>query len=346
MKALLGNQATRVYLSSLCKHCEADGVDRLEVAIALLTGEGDNACTFCRLSEKLLVGEIMSGTGAFGVERKGVLDALEDPYWRKGLINVIKGIATFGVRRPFVPGAPFQVVWDVTHACNLRCKHCYASAGKADRDELSTEAALELIDRLAAWGVPIVAFSGGEPLMRPDILELISKAHERGIYVALATNGTLITEQKAADIKEAGAEYLQISLDGADPSTHDHFRGVDGAFDRTMEGIKNAVAEGFFVSISTTATRANKGQIPAIIDLGDGLGVKWIMVYNFVPAGRGIGIRDADLSPAEREELLKELYERNSSSNCQVLTTAPSSPGWPFSSAGGTRSWCPPTSTI
>jgi MoaA/NifB/PqqE/SkfB family radical SAM enzyme len=172
--------------------------------------------------------------------------------------------------------------------------------------------ALELIDRLAAWGVPIIAFSGGEPLMRPDILELMARAHEKGIYVALATNGTLITKPKAAEIKQAGAEYLQISLDGADAVTHDHFRGVDGAFERTLDGIRNAVAEKFFVSISTTATQANKGQIPAIIDLGDRLGVNWIMVYNFVPAGRGQGIRDADLSPDEREDLLKVLYEKNS----------------------------------
>jgi radical SAM protein with 4Fe4S-binding SPASM domain len=116
---------------------------------------------------------------------------------------------------------------------------------------------------------------------------------------------------------------LQISVDGADAETHDNFRGIPGAFDRTIRGVKNAVAEGFFVSIATTATKKNLAQIPKIIDLCDSLGVNWFMVYNFVPTGRGKFIVENDLSPQEREDLLVMMYNKLKETNVEILTTAP-----------------------
>ena len=108
----------------------------------------------------------------------------------KGIGQCGQGHSELRIRRPFVPGAPLQVVWDVTYGCNLKCKHCYASAGMPIQNELDTAESLDLIDELAEMDVPSLAFSGGEPLVRPDILELTKAAHDRGIYVSLATNGT------------------------------------------------------------------------------------------------------------------------------------------------------------
>ncbi|MEM2777033.1 MAG: SPASM domain-containing protein, partial [Candidatus Bathyarchaeia archaeon] len=148
-------------------------------------------------------------------------------------------------------------------------------------------------------------------------------AADKGIYVAVATNATLITREKAKEMKEAGIEYVQISLDGATPETHDSFRGAPGTFNRTIEGIKNVVAEDFFVNVSTTVTKLNYREVPKILDLCEKLGVDWFMAYNFIPTGRGVNIAELDLTPEEREELLKMLYERMQKSNVAMLSTAP-----------------------
>ncbi|MEM0101476.1 MAG: SPASM domain-containing protein, partial [Candidatus Methanomethyliaceae archaeon] len=163
----------------------------------------------------------------------------------------------------------------------------------------------------------------GEPLIRKDILELVKFAKDNNLYVAIATNGILLTKEKCKELKNAGVEYLQISLDGAKALTHDTFRGVSGIFDKTIEGIKNAVNEGFFVNIATTVTNHNFLEIPEIIDLCETLGVNWFMMYNFVPTGRGKCIVETDLKPEEREELLKKLWNKLKNSKVSVLSTAP-----------------------
>ncbi|MEM0350203.1 MAG: radical SAM protein [Archaeoglobaceae archaeon] len=262
------------------------------------------------------------GGDSFNVTVDELKEKFKDPYWRKGLASVIKGLAEFGVRKPFVPGAPFQVVWDITYACNLRCKHCYATAGKPLENELTTEEAMDVIDKLDRLGVTIIAFSGGEPLVRRDIYELTKYAAEKGIYVAIATNGIMINDEVARKLKESGVSYLQISLDGM-RETHEAFRGIKGIFDRTVEGIKNAVKNGFFVNVSMTVTRYNYGEVEEVIKLCEELGVNWFMHYNFIPTGRGKEIVEADITPEQREKLLRMLYERNFNSNISLLSTAP-----------------------
>jgi radical SAM protein with 4Fe4S-binding SPASM domain len=143
------------------------------------------------------------------------------------------------------------------------------------------------------------------------------------MYVSIATNGTLITREKAKQMKDAGVSYLQISIDGADAETHDAFRGISGAFDRTIKGVKNSVAEGFFVSIATTVMKKNLDQVPKIIDLCDRLGANWFMAYNFIPTGRGKSIAENDLSPQEREDLLVMMYNKLKETEVEILTTAP-----------------------
>jgi len=324
LKTTIGNPATRKLLKGMSKYCEKDGKNRIEVAIELYTGQRKDACLSCKATEKVIAKVLKKGAGAFGLTEEQLKEKFRDPHWSKGLSSTIRGIAEFGIRRPFTSGAPFQIVWDVTYACNLHCKHCYARAGKPWKDELTTEEAKRAIDIFERAGVTIISFSGGEPLVRPDIMELVRYAADKGIYVAFATNGTLITKEKAREMKEAGAEFLQISLDGIDAKTHDEFRGMKGAFDRTVQGIKNAVAEGFFVEVATTITRYNYKQIPDIVQFAEDLGADWFMAYNFVPTGRGKEIFNMDLSPQEREEALKMLWnELKTRKKINVLSTAP-----------------------
>ena len=324
LKAAIGNLVTRKVLKGMSKYCEKDGKNRIEVAIELYTGKRESACLSCRATEKIIAIVLKKGGEAFGLTPEEIKEKFKDPYWRKGLASTVKGIALFGVKKPFTSGAPYQVVWDVTYACNLRCKHCYATAGKPWADELTTEEAKQAIDVFDRAGVTIIAFSGGEPLLRPDILDLAKYAHEKGIYVALATNGTLITKEKAREMKKAGIEFVQISLDGATAKTHDEFRGMKGAFNKTVQGIKNCVDEKFFVEVSTVATRYNYREIPDIIELSEELGANWFMAFNFVPTGRGKDIVRMDLTPDEREEMLRMLWdELKTRKNINVLSTAP-----------------------
>ncbi len=323
LKSTIGNPVARRIIKSLSKYCKKDKKNRIEVAIELFTGKRDDACLACRTAEKILRKFLIKGGEAFGVDEETLRDRFRDSYWAKALASTLKGIAYFGVQRPFTAGAPYQIVWDVTYACNLRCKHCYANAGKPLPDELDTEQAKKAIDIFDRAGVTILAFSGGEPLVRPDFFELARYAADKGMYVAVATNGTLITEQMARKMKDAGIKFVQISVDGATPETHDEFRGIPGAFERTIKGIKNAVREGFFVEIATTVTKSNYNEIPAIIDLAEELKVNWLMLYNFVPTGRGKFIIENDLSPEEREELLKMIYYKNKDTNVEILSTAP-----------------------
>lgn len=296
----------------------------MEVALELYTGVRKDACFKCKLAEKTIRGILKTGGKAFGVDPKALKEQFSNPSWRKGLANVLTGIAHFGVQRPFVSGAPFLVVWDITYACNLKCKHCYASAGKSLEDELTTGEAKQVIDKLDHASVPIIAFSGGEPLVRKDIFKLTKYAHDKGIYVAVATSATLITKEKAREMKEAGIRFTQISLDGATAETHDNFRGINGVYEKTIQGIKNCVNEGFFVNIATTATKYNYEEIPKIIDLCEELGVNWFMLYNFVPTGRGEFIVKNDLTPSEREKLLNDLWQKlKDGGKVNVLSTAP-----------------------
>ncbi len=309
-------------IAGILSFCNEDGKRRLEVALELYFGVRGEACLKCKLAEKLLASIFKVGAEAFNVTGEEMRRTFKDPYWRRGLANVVKGLVYFGVQIPFVPGAPFQVVWEVTSACNLKCRHCSANAVNTAND-LTTGEALDTIDKLADMGVTILAFSGGEPLMRKDIFKLAKITADHGIFAAMATNGTLMTEAVADKLKDSGVEYLQISLDGASPDTHDTFRGVPGSFQRTLQGVKNAVSRDFFVNISTTVTKLNYQEVPKILDLCEALQVDWFMFYNFIPTGRGHEILDLDLSPREREDLLKTLYLRNKESPISLLSTAP-----------------------
>ena len=191
------------------------------------------------------------------------------------------------VARPSA-GAPRPiVVWNCTRACNLRCVHCYsASTGPAGKKELSTDAGLAMLQDLARFGVPVVLFSGGEPLMRQDLFTLIRRAAELGIRPILSTNGTLIDCRVAERLREAGTRYVGVSLDGL-RETNDAFRAVEGAFDRALAGIRHCREAGIKVGLRFSMTRRNAAEIGDVFDLVRDEGLPRVCFYHLVYTGRG-----------------------------------------------------------
>ncbi|WP_438444626.1 radical SAM protein [Gorillibacterium sp. sgz5001074] len=205
-------------------------------------------------------------------------------------------------------GAGPVVVWSVTRSCNLKCMHCYAnSENKKYEGELTTEEALGLIDEMAAMKVPVILFSGGEPLVRPDIFELAEYAIGKGIRITFSTNGTLIDQETARRIKEMGVGYVGISLDGIG-QVHDYFRQKNGAFDAAIRGVRNCMAQGQKVGLRFTMNRHNIEQLPLIFDLMEEEGIQRACFYHLVYSGRG-SLED-DISHEETRQALDLIFSK------------------------------------
>jgi radical SAM protein with 4Fe4S-binding SPASM domain len=193
------------------------------------------------------------------------------------------------------------VVWNLTRTCNLKCVHCYTSSeAKRYPDELPTETCMAVLDDLAEFKVPAVLFSGGEPLVRPDLFELAAHARSKGLHVVLSTNGTLIDAEKARRLKELEFAYVGISLDSAIPAIHDQFRGVEGAFNRTMRGFRHCVEAGQKVGLRLTLTRHTCENLDMIFDFLEREQINRACFYHLCPAGRG-----KDLNALTHEESRK-----------------------------------------
>ena len=202
------------------------------------------------------------------------------------------------------------VVWNVTRRCNLKCVHCYArSDASPSPDELSTAEGKALIDSLADFGCPVILFSGGEPLMRDDLLELVSYAVGKGLRAVISTNGTLITPRIASEMKAIGLSYVGISLDGTE-TVNDRFRGVRGAFGRAMDGIAACQEAGIKVGLRFTINRRNVSEIPAIFDLIEERRIPRICFYHLVYAGRGSSLMSEDLSHEETRRTVDFIIDR------------------------------------
>ena len=324
LKFTMNNPFSRYVLRYGSEFCEECRKSRLEHALEIFSGTSYPVKSSCKTYSFLVKALLKTGGTVFGVnDETQFKEYFMDPTVRRCLASVLCGIAKYGITKPQLLGAPFLVVWNFTNACNLNCKHCYQRAGKQTSDELTIEEQLQVVEEMVETGVVAIAFSGGEPLVSRDFYEVATKAKEEGMYVALATNGTLITERIAKKLKNVGVDYVEISLDSADPKRHDVFRGIPGSFYRALEGIKHCVDQGIFTCVATTVTQLNLHEIPDIIDLAEKLRVQRFMAFNFIPAGRGEDVVDLDLTPEQREDLLKRLFKRNESGKIQVLSTAP-----------------------
>ena len=202
------------------------------------------------------------------------------------------------------------VVWNCTSRCNLNCIHCYSNASASDRDSsMTTDEGKVFIRQLAAFGVPVLLFSGGEPLLRKDFFKLARYAVENGLGVVLSTNGTLITSDIASQIKDVGFREVGISLDGVG-IINDRFRGVDGAYGAALEGIRNCKAAGQRISLRMTLTNSNCGEVDSIFDLVEGEGIDRVCFYHLAYSGRGSDLRNDDLSHDQTRDVLDLIFER------------------------------------
>ncbi|MDR4505784.1 MAG: 12,18-didecarboxysiroheme deacetylase [Candidatus Scalindua sp.] len=217
------------------------------------------------------------------------------------------------------------VVWNVGQRCNLKCVHCYSqSKDIAYPNELTTKEAKSMIDGLAEYGAPVILFSGGEPLMREDLMELITYARDKGLRAVISTNGTMITEDKAEELKKFGLSYVGISLDGL-KETNDKFRGIEGAFDDALQGIRNCLKLGIKVGLRFTINKRNAQDIPGIFDLIEKEKIPRVCFYHLVYSGRGSRLMEEDLSHEETREVVdliidktKEAHDRGN--KIEVLT--------------------------
>lgn len=202
------------------------------------------------------------------------------------------------------------VVWNSTRTCNLSCAHCYMNSdAKKYQGELSTEEAKNFIDDLADFQVPVLLFSGGEPLIRSDFFELAEYTAAKGIRPTLSTNGTLITREAAEQIKKIGVGYVGISLDGL-REVNDKFRGKAGAFQAAMEGIQNCVAVGQRVGLRFTINRHNYEELDGIFDFIEEEKVDRVCFYHLVYSGRGNEMIDEDVTPEESRQAMDTIIRR------------------------------------
>jgi radical SAM protein with 4Fe4S-binding SPASM domain len=243
----------------------------------------------------------------------------------RGLVIVARSLAEFGPTVPQRFVAPLFAVWNFTNRCNLACKHCYQDSGNAaPADELTLEDKLDLVDQMGAAYMPMLALSGGEPTISPDLLPVLRRARQHGMHTTIATNGTTMTPRLAARLAEAGLRYVEISLDSADPARHDAFRGLGGMWQRAVAGARAVTATpGLRLGIAMCVHQGNFHEVRDVIALAERLGAGCFAHFNFIPVGRGLKMVHGDISPSQREELLGVLNEKMQAGGIGVISTAP-----------------------
>ena len=325
LQLTLGNPLSRLVLRSMMRE-EADGRTALDKALAAYAGEDPGPMSLtCSFQSFLLDLVLKMGMAAARADDEGVKEMLRDPPVRRGIELVLKGIANYGITVPQELPAPFLVVWNFTNMCNLRCKHCYQRADFPLPDELTLGEKLNVVAQLDRAGLAAIAFSGGEPLIHPHFMRVAGEAARRGMYVAVATNGIALSNRGFAEkVKRLGVRYVEVSIDSADPDKHDWFRGMKGAWNLSIKGLRNAVELGFSTAIATTLTKMNIDEMGDILDLAEEIGVQRVIFFNFVPVGRGKDIVDMDLDPVERERAMRRMFEEyRRRKKLLVVSTAP-----------------------
>jgi len=218
------------------------------------------------------------------------------------------------------------VFWETTKACNLTCRHCRAVPQRAIGPmELTTKRAFDLIDDIATVAKPVMVLSGGEPLFRPDLFDIGAYGVESGFRMALATNGTLVTDRVAAKIADAGFSRVAVSLDGADPATHDRFRGLPGSHALALRGLRNLRGEGVSVQINSTIAKHNVAELPALLDLALRIEADALHLFMLVPVGCGLEIAPAEMLPADEYERVLHWFDDQSKS-CPIDLKATCAP--------------------
>jgi radical SAM protein with 4Fe4S-binding SPASM domain len=296
----------------LGKKCPQCGKERFLSGIDYYLGKKQR-CVSCYLTGIVIKPMINLFFKKLSFKQETIGQILNDDLLRKTMLNLIKGFAYFGIKIPQPTRVPVVIVWNVTNKCNLHCLHCHqASSSSLQQKELTTNEAFKIIDNLSNAGLSILTFSGGEPLIRKDIYDLIQRATKNGIYCTIASNGILMKPETVKKLYNAGIKRVEIGLDGAQPKTHDFLRNKKGSFKATIKGIQNCVKNNYFeeVAITTTLYKSNAVEISQIVNLAESLGATRFYLNRLIPAGRGVNITNLDVSNKEKRRILDYLYNR------------------------------------
>jgi radical SAM protein with 4Fe4S-binding SPASM domain len=215
------------------------------------------------------------------------------------------------------------ISWNTTRRCNLFCRHCYRESSPDEdiRGELTTSEGRDLIDSIAGAGFRLLILSGGEPLLREDIVELVAAARDAGLVPAMGTNGTLLSEDLARELAAAGLRGVAVSVDSLDRGYHDSFRGSPGAYDLTQEGIRNAQEAGLRVQINLTLTEQNLDQFDRMVDYYETIGVQAIHPFFLVPTGRALSMPEEELKSDAYFDMIRKILERQQTTPLELKPT-------------------------
>ena len=286
-----------------CKSC---GKQYSEIFVDYFINDSVS-CNKCQLKAKFFT-KIISWTlnviaTSLKMPKNQFKSVLRENLSMKRLVQTyVKGIGIFGLNIPLIPAGPIITIWTITDRCNLDCRHCYLPKNNGYK-ELSFEECCNIIDDLHQAKNMIIGFSGGEPLLRKDIHDLIRYVSSKNMSVAVATNGLLIDKPMAQKLKESGLGYVQISIDGLE-ETHDIIRG-EGTFQRALSAIKNCIEAGLYVSMDVVVTKLNVSQIHDLIALAKEMNVQKFEILDFVPSENACTQAEMALSPLQMESFGK-----------------------------------------
>lgn len=217
---------------------------------------------------------------------------------------------------------PRLIAWEVTRSCHLNCRHCRAAARYGPyENEFTTDEILKTLENIAGFASPIIILTGGEPMMRDDLTEIVRHGTRLGLRMVMSPCGKLLTEEKAAELKEAGIRRISISIDGATAESHDHFRRVPGAFEDAMQGIRAARKVGLEFQINTTVTKHNVHELEDILDLAITLEAVSFSPFLLVPTGRGKELQEMEIAPEAYERVLNWIYEKKQNLSIELRPT-------------------------
>lgn len=284
---IVGSSLVQKLIKAATVKCKKCGKNRLEVAIDYYLSKRSDICLKCRLLVPVIKTVVGNSISIFGMSEKDLIDLMQDSYWTKGLVSVIKGLGETGIEKPFVPAAPLQVQWDLTDS------------------ELSFEQIHDEIDKLADFGVAHITFIGEVDST------FIKHADDVGMYPCLTCNGFNL--EKIDKYVDAGVKFVDISLESVNPKTHNEKLGIDNLWENAVESIKKYNEKDVYVEVSTEVTQDNLLEIPQIIELLKQLGVGWYK----------LDVVNGDLTDNQRLELFKLIYMENINGDMQILTNDP-----------------------